>query len=91
MLGVRNGGIVVLLCDWMQVAKWQQGFSGKRHPFFTWLDSKLLKLRGVSPLASIGFDMILFIFFIAIKNNRIMDLKILQHWKLCLPPVSLQT
>lgn len=55
MLGVRNRRVVVLLCC---LQSWQDA-AEVRHmaSIFTGLDSKLLKLREVSPLLSIVFDM----------------------------------
>lgn len=56
MLGVRNRRVVVLLCCLDLVGKTAAEVR-RVASIFTGLDSKLLKLRGVSPLLSIDFDM----------------------------------
>lgn len=57
MLGVRNRRVMVLLWCLDSVGKTAAEVLRHVASIFTQLDSKLLKLRGVSPLLPIDFDM----------------------------------
>lgn len=82
MLSVRDCKVMVLLCCLDSVGKTAAEVLRHVASIFTWLDSKLLKLRGFSPLLSIDFDLNFntIPLPITIINNGILDLKIIKMW-----------
>lgn len=80
MLSVRDRKVMVLLCCLDSGGKTAAEVLRHMASIFTWLDSKLLKLRGFSSLLSIDFDKSLntIPLPIMIINNGIVDLKIMK-------------